>query len=484
MSVLYSDLDQQDSGKIVQELESKKIPYELLADGSMIKVPSDQVLRLRVSMAQDGLPSHGGVVGYEIFNNEEALGTTNFLQNVKMVRALEGELSRTIGSFEQVERARVHLVIPQREVFSREKYEPKASVVLKLRAHKSLNNYEIDAMAHLVATAVPGLEVKNVTIVDTKGKPFKLGAQDPSTEVFGGSSTAQEYQSIYEQKLRKEIETLLERSLGAGKVKAQVSVDMNFDRIVTNSEVYDPDGAVVRSVQSISENERTPIGGESSDVSVANNVPGLGPDNQDGGQGNVATIERTDETTNYEISKTIKNQISESGEIKRLSVAILVDGSYKEENGVSSYVPRTQDEIKKIENLVKVAVGYSEDRGDKIEVINMPFTDEIDTTEEKPDWLRDELPSIAQTLIVAIVVVLVFVMVVRPIAIRIFNVKKPEITGATSSSINSGTQEQIDEVDIVPVMGNPNSQKIADTVQTYPQETLMVLRKWMNEGNS
>ena len=169
MSVLYSDLALQDSGKIVQELENRKIHYVAAGDGSIIRVHKSQVVNARIALAQQGLPSSGSVVGYEIFDKEDSIGATNFSQNVKLIRALEGELSRTISAFEQVERARVHLVMPQREIFSKERMEPRASVVLKFRGSKRLGKSEIDAISHLVVTSVPGLEMKSVTIVDTKG---------------------------------------------------------------------------------------------------------------------------------------------------------------------------------------------------------------------------------------------------------------------------------------------------------------------------
>lgn len=485
MSVLYSDLEPQDSGKIVQSLEAQKIPYEITANGSTIKVPVDLVLRTRMGMAQSGLPNSGGIVGYEIFNDEESLGTTNFLQNVKMVRALEGELSRTIGSFDQIDRARVHLVIPQREVFSREKLEPKASVIIKLKAHKSLNKKEVDAISHFIATAVPGLETKNITIVDTHGKSLKLGEQDDDAlAIGGGSSSAEDYRLNYEQRLKKEIENLLSTSLGPDKVKAQVSVEMNFDRTVTNSELYDPDGAVVRSVQSISDKERTPMGAQDSDVSVANNIPG-GAGNEGENDKNVATIERSDETTNYEISKTVRNQISETGTVNKMSIAVLVDGTYTRnpETHKMIYNPRPPEELKKIEDLVKVASGFREERHDKIEIVNMRFISDINDDEaEKPDWFQEELPALLQTLVIAVVVVLIFITVVRPISLRIFNIRKTQEQKAIEEKEKA--ENVLDEIDIQSVDNKSVSlRKISEIVETHPNETIMVLRKWINESN-
>lgn len=187
-SVLYTDLDIQDSAKIAEELDNRKITYRAMFDGSTIKVSKAEVVSARLALAQVGLPTSGSVIGYEIFDKEDSIGATNFSQNVKLIRALEGELSRTISAFEQVTKARVHLVMPQREIFSKEKLEPRASVVLKFRGSKRLGRPEIDAISHLVVTSVPGLEMKNVTIVDTKGNALKIGSSEEGMEFASGKN--------------------------------------------------------------------------------------------------------------------------------------------------------------------------------------------------------------------------------------------------------------------------------------------------------
>lgn len=495
MAVLYSDLNLEDSNKVIQELESKKIPYQLTSNGSAIKVPEDQVVKLRVNLAQSGLPSHGSLVGYEIFDKEDSIGTTNFSQNIKMVRALEGEISRTIAAIDQIEKARVHLVLPQREVFSKERIEPRASIVIKFKGNKSLNKAEIEAVGHLVVTAVPGLDMKNVTIVDTKGRSLKLGANEEDDNF--GSGQNEEFRSAYENRIKKIIEDLLEQSVGVGKVKAQVTAEMNFDRTVTNSETYDPDGAVVRSTQSTDEKERTPVGGEDSlDVSVANNLPGLGGGvDQDK---NFATIEKSDQTTNYEISKVVKNHISESGTIQRLSIGVLVDGSYKrnEETSKMDYSPRSKEELDKIENLVKVAVGFSDERSDKIEVVNLQFSKEFDWQGDENDtsWIIEELPNLFQTLVFAVVVLLVLITVIRPIALKAFDVKRGgDFAGANGVRIEGYDGTMVAGVELTDAQearmagegkSSPDkvSQKINEMVVSSPQETVIVLRKWLNES--
>ncbi|MDP5083142.1 MAG: flagellar basal-body MS-ring/collar protein FliF [Rickettsiaceae bacterium] len=495
-SVLYTDLDIQDSAKIAEELDNRKISYRAMFDGSTIKVSKAEVVSARLALAQVGLPTSGSVIGYEIFDKEDSIGATNFSQNVKLIRALEGELSRTISAFDQVTKARVHLVMPQREIFSKEKLEPRASVVLKFRGSKRLGRPEIDAISHLVVTSVPGLEMKNVTIVDTKGNALKIGSSEEGMEFASGKN--EEVRVAAENRLKNVIESLLTRSVGAGKVKAQVALEMNFDRVVTNSEVYDPDGAVVRSTQSLDERDQTPVSSAGgTDASVANNIPG-GGDSGDGSL-NFAISEKSDQTTNYEISKIIKNHISESGVVTKMSIGILVDGHYKmnQETGESEYTERSQADLDKIANLIKVAIGFDDDRNDRIEVINMRFSSELDGIgEDDSDWLKEELPNLFQTLIFAIVVLLVLITVIRPIALKAFEIRK---TGEE----DSGVLESNIGVDGMPIIGSSVNAlvgipsegeapevsvnkvdplfRINEIADSSPQDLVNVLRKWLNE---
>ncbi len=498
MSILYSGLDVHDSAGIVQELEKRTIRYEVIADGSAIKVPKSQVVNVRLILAQEGMPSSGSVVGYEIFDKDDSLGATNFSQNVKLVRALEGELSRTIAAFDQVEKARVHLVMPQREIFSKERMEPRASVVIKFKGNKRLGKSEIDAISHLIVTSVPGLEMKSVTIVDTKGTALKIGSVEEESDFGGGKND--ELKIAAENRLRNVIEELLSKTLGPGKVKAQVALEMNFDRTVTNSEVYDPDGSVVRSTQSIDEKEKTPVSNASGqDASVANNIPG---GSGEGDTNKFATIEKSDQTTNYEISKTVKNHISESGVINKMSIGILVDGIYNtdESTGEHKYTSRSAAELDKIAKLVKAAVGFDTDRGDKIEVENMQFASNLLDGDSETDWIKEELPNIFQTLIFAIVVLLILITVIRPIALKAFEVKKiksdEDEFGAMGAFIQAGGSGEFGAGNVpraiisgpgdgeTPESGQAKSnpiQKINDIADTNPQDLVNILRKWLNE---
>jgi flagellar M-ring protein FliF len=497
--VLFSDLDLDDSNRIIKELDSKNIRYELIAGGSAIKVPQDKVLKLRMSMAEQGVPSKGSIVGYEIFDKGETLSTSSFLQNMNYLRALEGELSRTISSIENIDKARVHLVVPKKELFSRERQEPRASIVIKMRGQDKLSKHEVSSIAHIIATAVPELDIKHISIVDTKGRPLKLGNKN-ETDAGEIASQGQEYKVAYENRLKNMIEDLIEQSAGVGKVKAYVTAEMNFDRTVTNSETYDPEGSVVRSVQSSQERENNAQSESNTDISVANNLPDA---KAEGSGKNSNSTEKIDETTNFEVSKTVKNFISETGTVKRLSIAVLVDGMYKTDQatGTINYSPRTKEELDKYTNLVKSAVGFKTDR-DNLEVTNMQFISDLDSlkAEEPMDWLKDELPGMIQTLVVAVVAILVLILVVKPLANKAFEVNKVDIEGSmkrdhlsfiTESVENKDKASAIDNlkeamIDIENVekefiAGNATVKVINDIVKNHPQESLTLIRRWLAE---
>src|SRR5437868_3973247 len=292
------------------------MPYQLRGDGAQILVPADQVAKLRVTMAETGLP-HGGSVGYELFDKSEALGTSNFVQTVNHLRALEGELARTIGSIGAVQGARVHLVLPKRELFSRERQDPSASIVLKTRGGERLAKSQVAAIQHLVAAAVPGLLPSRISIVDSEGNLLARGVDDGKGQ--GGGGNAEEMQVSTENRLSRSVEEMLERSLGPGKVRAEVHAEMDFDRVTTNSESYDPSGQVVRSTQTTTDQSDSSDSGEQP-VTVANNLPETQANKSiSGGRSKNG---HNEETVNYEISKSVKSHVREGGTIKRLSVAV------------------------------------------------------------------------------------------------------------------------------------------------------------------
>ncbi len=509
MSPIYTGLSMDDSAKVVAELEKSGVPYELSAGGSQISVPSDRVLRLRLSMAEQGVPSGGSIVGYEIFDRSESFGSSNFVMNVNMLRALEGELARTIASLNGVDTVRVHLVMPKRELFSREKEKPSASVAIKMRSGANLEHQEVAAITHLIASAVPELEPSKVTIIDSHGKLLARG--DGSNGMDGASLSSIEYKTAFENRTQQTLEDLLEKVIGVGKVRVQVAADINFDRIVTNSEKYDPDGQVARSVQSNTQKENASDKTGKDNVSVGNNLPQSTTGNEGASNSN-KTVESSDETTNYEISKTVQNHIKEAGNINKLSIAVLVDGTYPESSdGKPTYTPRTEEELKQLRALVTSAVGYDEKRGDKIELVNMRFTqDALNITEASFfERFKLEVQSIIQTLIISVVAILAILLVLRPAVAKMARQIQPpservasemamigggggspmeRIASDGSSGGGGGAPEggfepppesMINVANIKGGMKSSSMSKINEIVEKYPEETMGVLRQWI-----
>ncbi len=495
MSPLYSDMSIEDGAKVVAQLDSMNVPYELRANGTQVLVPNDQVARLRMAMAGSGLPSRGSIVGYEIFDKSDALGTSSFVYNVNLLRALEGEISRTLASFSSIESARVHLVMPKRELFVKDKTEPSASVILKTRGNRSMSKSEVGAVSHFVSSAVPNLKPSRITIVSDSGLLLSRGGDD--NEMGAAIATSQEYKASYENRLKSTIVEIVERSVGIGKVEAQVSADIDFDRIITNSETFDPNSQVARSIQT-SEEKESSVDKAAQDVSVANNLPDAPQNSATGGSGSNA--ERVNETTNYEISKTVTNHIKESGTIKRITVAVLVDGNYtttKAEDGTetSTYNPRSQEELDKLKSLVKSSIGFDEKRGDTIEVVNMQFSRDLDfgPQEASYDWLKRDFDSILKTMVIGIVAVLVILLVIKPLVNRAFEIGEgetgdeatpPAIAGPVETHRVPDITEAMDGIDIEKLQNRGVSssiRKIGTVVGTNPEETLAVIRTWLNQ---
>lgn len=522
MALLFGGLDLQDSAQIVTKLEGMKVPYEIRANGQQILVPDDQVLRLRMSMAQGGLPT-GGAIGYEIFDRQDALGTTNFVQSINHLRALEGEISRTIRSIDQVANARVHLVLPKREVFSRDQRAPSASIVLKMRGAQRLDRSQVQAIQNLVAAAVPDLKASHVSVVDDKGTLLARGADDRDS-ANQMASGLKEMKTDIEGRLRHSVESLLERSLGPGAVRAEITVDLDYDRIITNQELYDPDGQVVRSTQTLSENNNSTeqdASGNSNNVSVANNLPDA--QQRQGQNKSQTTGGRTEETINYEISKTTRTQTREAGIIKRLSVAVLVDGQYtSKDNGPKEYAPRPDTELAQIATLVRSAVGFDQKRGDTVEVVNMRFNNGEELSEnsdsqtgfglEKNDYFR-----IGERLGLVIIALLALFFVFRPLIGRLLssnlsiassNVTTPALPSPENPQLLSGPsmpqlpapegstvasmapairrpslEEMIDVARVEGQVKASSIKKIGEIVSHHPEEAVAIMRSWLYQGS-
>ena len=508
MALLYGDLELNDSSQLVAKLEAMGVGYEIRGNGRQILVPRDQVLRLRLAAAEEGLPS-GGTIGYEIFDRSASFGTTNFVQKINHLRALEGELARTIRSLDRVAAARVHLVLPQRELFSRDERQPSASIVLKLQGGSPLGGAQVQSILHLVAAAVPNLNPRRISVVDDRGNLLARGQEDGAADEQMTSSL-HELRRAHESHLRSALESLLEKSVGHGNVRAEVTVEMDLDRVTTNAEIYDPDGQVARSTLLVEEQSISAESETDQPVGVSSNLPEAASDQA--GATNRTSNNRTEETINYEISRTIKTQIHESGAVQRLSVAVLVDGTYASgDDGSETYSPRGDQELAQLAKLVRLAIGYDEERGDKVEVINMRFARaEIARLAEAEAGLlgltNGDYFKIAEILVLGIVAVLVLLLVVRPMVARAMTLAPAGANsglGAGAAQLPGGAQAAIagpdagadpalepplpdaaadNLIDLERVEGQVRAssiKKVSELVDKHPEETIAIMRQWM-----
>jgi flagellar M-ring protein FliF len=391
--VLFSQLSSEDASAIVTKLKEKKIPYEVASSGDTILVPTENVSELRLELAGSGLPQGGGV-GFEIFDRK-TLGATDFEQQLNYRRALQGELARTIKGLEEIESSRVHIALPKESLFVSEEKKPTASVTLKLKPGRSLSASQIEGIAHLVASSVEGLNAEDVIVVDNKGSI--LSKLKGEARLAGLSSSQVEFQRNLEKETAARIQSLLENVVGQGKAVVRVAADLDFRVAEKTEESYDPESPVVRSTQKQSE--------KAANSGTANSSAGE---------------ERQDEIINYEINKTVTKTVMPVGEIKKLSIAVLVDGIYtKDKKGTESYQPRDKKEIESIEQLVRTSAGFSAPRGDQVAVTNMPFK-KLDAEEAGGGsaWFAGGLAQYSfmiRYLLSFIIVILAFFFVVRPL---------------------------------------------------------------------
>ncbi len=364
--LLYGNLSPQDAGPIINRLKEMRVKYKLKNGGRDIYVPQDKVYEIRLELASEGLPK-GGQIGFEIFDRMN-LGVTDFVQKIDYQRALQGELARTIANLEEVKWARVHIVMPEETLFTEEEKRPSASVLLQLNPNQTLTKRQVKAIVNLVAASVPQLRPEDVVIVDTAGHML-AGKRGEETS---GELIAEElkYRQKVEEILEKKVEDLLERAVGPGKVIAKVSVDMDFSQMEKTQELYDPDMTAIRSEQKM---EETSKGSENIPVGIpgiVSNVPQIKEQVQPPGGGSQPYQQhKLNHVINYEVSKTTQHIREPMGKIKRISVAVLVDGVYKN----NKYIPRSEEELAKFKAIVEKAVGFSQERGDQVEVISVPF---------------------------------------------------------------------------------------------------------------
>ena len=527
MVPLFTDLSVEDSASIVKDLERQAVPYQLKSDGAIIMVPKDRVARLRMKLAESGLPKGGGV-GYEIFDKTDSLGTTTFVQNINHLRALEGELARTIRSIDRVQAARVHLVLPERPLFSRDKVDASASIVLKVRG--ALEPQQVRAIRHLAASAVNGLKPERVSVIDETGKLLADGAT-PDSPLNGASSD--ERKLAYENRLRSEVETIVSSVVGPGHARVQINADFDVNRITQTSDKFDPDGRVLRSSQTREEQSATSDNREGS-VSVGTELPGGSrPQQQPADSGNRGDQSRkTEEIVNYEISRTTKTEVIEAGRVNRISAAVLVDGIYsKNDKGEVAYQPRPKEELDRIATLVRSAIGFDAKRGDQVEVVNLRFAETTPSPiNEVTGWMsylqftKDDIMGTAEKGVMALLGMVVLFMVVRPLVRRVITPEGAQTpfaaapaaavpavtaeaaaaagmmlpgvngnitsTGGPNVSIVGGDEAVAISnrtsamIDIAKVQGQVHAQsvqKVGELADKNPHEAVSIIRNWLHE---
>jgi flagellar M-ring protein FliF len=501
-TILFSGLESRDAAAITGKLDSMAVKYDV-KDGGTILVPADQVTKLRMALAQDNLPAAG--VGYEIFDKSDTFGTTAFVQNINHLRALEGELARSIQTIEGVGGARVHLVVPERQIFSRDDQNPSASVVLKTRSR--MDRGRVQAVQHMVAAAVSGLSADRVAIVDDRGNLLAGGDEKSGPNALARNQD--EDTANYENALRQRIEAIVTSIVGAGHVQVQVAADIDYNHTQITSETFDPDSKVVRSTQTVERNSSDTSNSNGNAVSVANALPG-GAAPAAGSDTSRNTTGSTEETTNYEISKKVTTQTVDGGDIKKLSVAVVVDGSTSGE-GAGTYKPRTTAEMAQITALVRSAMGFDQARGDQVQVTNMQFA-RMDTNQgtEAPApllgldsgyWFK-----IIEAAILCVTALLMGLFVAKPLINRMFAAQ-----GATSGAASAlagvspvagalpspalASAEHAPGAEAVPQLPAPsidvsridgqvreNSiKKVGEVVSAHPEEALAIIRTWLHQ---
>jgi flagellar M-ring protein FliF len=509
MGLLYSDLTPQDAAQVIRELEQRGVKYEARGEGQTIFAAKNDIPRIRMELAGKGVPSGGGV-GYEIFDKGDAFSSTSFVQNINHLRALEGELARTIRSIGRVQNARVHLVIPERRLFERDREPPRASIALRLRGE--LDQQQVRAIRHLVASAVEGLKPERVSVVDESGRLLADGAQSANGLSAAGTD---ERQSGIERRLKSQIEDIVASVVGSGRARVQVNAELDHNRIESRSETFDPESRVARSTQSRTESSVTNEPREQG-VTVGNELPGA--QGQQGGQQAAArdATNKSEEISNFEISRTTRTEVVEGGRLRRLSVAVLVDGIYaRPANGAEpSYQPRAQEELDRIAALVRTAIGFDRQRGDQVEVVNLRFADTPQAIDlkEQSFWqqmfafTREDMLRAIELGVIGLLTLVVLLTVVRPLLKQITKADSPiryetvptpgggmqqipvitDESGQTRALAGPAEPETPSErmLALAQIKGQIKAQsveKIGQMVRQNPSDSVAVVRSWVHE---
>jgi flagellar M-ring protein FliF len=494
-SLLYANLDLKEASQITAALDSAGVKYELKGDGSTIFVSRDKVASSRLLLSGKGLPTSGSV-GYEIFDSAPAMGQTDFVQNLNKQRALEGELARTIRSIQGINFVRVHLVMPKKQLFDDDNEQPSASILVATNAGR-LSAGQIRSIRNLVAGAVPDLKPERVSMTDQQGELLAAEGSDAASDDAGGSARAQT-----EERIRRTVKDLVEGVVGVGKARVQVSADLDLARVTTQEEKYDPDGQVVRSTQTTDEKSNEMKPSTSGQTSASQNIPNAQGTN--GASSDSSNSGKQEETTNYEISKTTRTEVQEPGRVKRLSVAVAVDGVQgpSVHGKPGPYRPRTPQEMAQIEQLVHSAMGFDTARGDQATVVNVKFdqsTEDEGVSAASPfNFDKNDLMRVAELGVLVVVAGLIIFFVAKPMVSGLGGnpalaaLGRAQLAGAgpgvggASLALPSPEENMLDEgLNIAKIEGQVRAssvKKVADFVDKHPDESVSILRSWLHEG--
>lgn len=475
---LFSNLTSEDAGEIVKSLKEQKIPYQIENGGKAILVPADKVYDLRLSLASDGLPQGGGV-GFEIFDRKN-FGMTEFVQKLNYQRALQGELSRTISQLAGVEQARVHLAIPEKSLFTDDEKHPTASVVLKMKSARNLRESEVQGVIHLVASSIEGMDPEAVTVLDSRGKVL---SKTENTDPNGKMTTAMlEMQRNYEKAVEERIQSLLDKAVGTGKSVARVNAVFDFKQVEKFEERYDPEATVVRSEQRTEEKNGA--------ASSASGIPGVQSNTGKAGLTPPAPVvnqgSKSDETMNYEISRTTARITEPVGTLTKISLAIMVDGKYQGTPGAEGaakpkYTPRTPEELQKIESLAKSAVGFNSERGDQITVANIPFQDSADAgLEETPAWWTAPIfMAVLKNALIGFGFLALLFFVIRPLLSILRSSGSRKMDGFAPLDQPEGLLENENKLALA--MYASSQQQLIEKVKSDPYQTAQILQNWLKQ---
>ncbi|AXF64128.1 flagellar M-ring protein FliF [Leclercia sp. LSNIH6] len=505
---LFSNLSDQDGGAIVTQLTQMNVPYRFADNGGALEVPADKVHELRLRLAQQGLPK-GGAVGFELLDQEK-FGISQFSEQVNYQRALEGELARTIETLGPLKSARVHLAMPKPTLFVREQKAPSASVTVNLQPGRALDEGQISAVVHLVSSAVAGLPPGNVTLVDQTGRLLtksNTGDRDLNDAQL-------KYATDVENRIQSRIEAILGPIVGTTNVHAQVTAQIDFSDKEQTEEQYRPNGDAAQAVmRSRQVNENLQVGGPfpggvpgalSNQPAPANTAPINAPaQNQQNGQ--QANQQQTtaaansgprtssrNETTNYEVDRTIRHTKMNTGDVQRLSVAVVVNYKTLPDG---KPLPLTAEQMKQIENLTREAMGYSEKRGDTLNVVNSPFSAVDDNSGELPFWKTQsfiaQMMDAGRWLLVVIVAWLLWRKAVRPQLVRRAEEAKALKEQTTlrqeteeAVEVRLSKDEQLQQRRANQRMGaEVMSQRIREMSDNDPRVVALVIRQWMSNEN-